>query len=258
MPTVYRYSGTDGVAGTSGDQSNWWEPRADSTGTDSFALNEDAGRAQWGSASAGYGVGTSSIGVFGQAYGPSTSYGSIMNDLGGGIKAGGTIEVAPHSELLVSFDYQLLASATNPTEGFFWGEPTDIAQALADFQLFYRLPGQDEATVFSDRPYAHADAVGDTWSPLGQYEWVETEDGEGYFYQVWGIKPGHEQVSRREGTFQGLISNTSDSPITATLYVGLTVEGYGSSAPVPEPAAALLALSGLALAAVRVRRRSRG
>lgn len=256
MPALYYYSGTDGLAGTSGYQSNWWGSSEYSTGTDSFALNEEAGREQWGGASAGYGVGASSIGVFGLAHGPSTSYGAVMNDAGGGT-AGGSIEVAPHSELRVSFDYQLLASATDPVDGQYGDYPSDMAQAFADFQLYYRLSDQYEATVFSERLGAHADAVGDYLDIVG-FECFELVGGGCDYFAVWGVKPGHEQVSRREGTFQGLISNTSDSPITATLSIGLKVQGYGSSAPVPEPSAALLALSGLAMAAAGARRRSRG
>lgn len=257
MLTLYAYSGTDVVAGASGNQANWWGPRTYSTGTDSFALNEEAGRAQWGSASSGYAVGTSSIGVFGQAHGPLTSYLSYVNGLRGDISAGGEIEVAPHTQLRVSFDYQLLASATNPEDGQYGDYPTDMAQAFADFQLVYRLPGQYEATVFSEKRFAHADAVGE-YLDIAGFECVVLPNGECDYFPVWGVKPGHEQVSRQEGAFQWLISNTSDSPITATVHLALHVEGYGSSAPVPEPSAALLALSGLALAAARARRRSQG
>lgn len=257
MPALYGYSGTDVMAGASGYQNNWWEPQAYSTGTDSFALNEEAGRAQWGSASSGYAVGTSSIGVFGQAHGPLTSYQSYINGLRGDFSAGGDIEVAPHTELRVSFDYQLLASATDPVDGQYGDYPSDMAQAFAAFDLHYRLPGQYEATVFSERPYAHADAVGDYLDIVG-FECFEVVGGGCDYFYVWGIKPGHEQVSRLAGTFQGLISNTSDSPITATLHIGMEVEGYGSSAPVPEPSAAWLALSGLALAAAGARRHSQG
>lgn len=258
MPAFYGYGGIDGLLGPSEYQYNWWEPTESthSSGTDAFALNERSGRLHWGGASAGYGVGASSIGVFGLAHGPSTSYGAVMNDTGGGT-AGGSIEVAPHSELRVSFDYQLLASATDPVDGQYGDYPSDMAQAFADFQLYYRLSDQYEATVFAERQYAHADAVGDYLDVVG-FECFEVVGGGCDYFAVWGVKPGHEQVSRREGTFQGLISNTSDSPITATLSIGLKVQGYGSSAPVPEPSAALLALSGLAMAAAGARRRSRG
>lgn len=256
MPASYYFSGNDVDTGASGFESNWWSP-SDSyfTGQDSFALGEEAGRVQWGNAAAGYRVDASSIGVFGQAHGFQTSYSSLMNDKSG-IKALGQIEVAPHSELRISVDALVMASATNPL-GSLWGSHMDVATAHADFELAYFVPGPWSSVLYSDSLYAYADAITDT-RIIDRLEWVESEGGQGQYIYEWHIAPGHEQVMRMQKTFQGVISNTTDSMITATLYLGLNVQGSGFSAPVPEPSGVLLVLPGLALMAARARRRPRG
>lgn len=254
MPGAFSFSGSDWNMGGRAPGADWGS--VNSSGSDSFVLQDGAGHFQWGNSAGGYRVDAASMSIWGHAHGFDTAYFEAMNADAGGSRYPGYIEIAPHTELRFSVDVHLTASATNPMSDWF-GTFMDLASARANFYWSYFIPGQPSQVSGSDHLYATAIAVGDT-RIIDRLEWVENEDGQGDYIYEWHIEPGYEQVVSRVGSFQSVISNTSDSPITAMLYLGLEVAGQGYTAPVPEPSGVLLTLSGLALMAVAARRRSRG
>jgi hypothetical protein len=216
-----------------------------------------------GSAAASLSAGTNALSVQGQAFGPGTSFSASING-SGAYYYNGSLRLSANSVLVITADSVLSASATNPSaclSGYYFGcSNSEQATASSWLNLSYSLPSPAGSVSgsSSNNMSLTAQARGES-----SYRYVYSYDyskPDWYNHPLYTtvVNPRLEQTLSDSRQFYAVFANTTSSEQTASFSIGVQVNGYASTAPVPEAGSIAMSLAGLAfVSGVALRRRNR-
>lgn len=215
-----------------------------------------------GSASAELSAGRNAISVQGEAAGPGTSFSASING-NGYYNYSGSLKLSANSVLVITADALVAASATNPTAcspGNYWYcNASESASASSWLNLSYSLPtpAGSISSSSSNNLSLSAQARGEyTYSYHYTYDYSKPD---WYNHPIYNtvVYPSIEQTLSDSRQFQAVFANTSGVEQIANFNIGVQVNGFASTAPIPEAGSVAMALAGLAFVGGVVHRRRR-
>lgn len=215
-----------------------------------------------GTVSAELFTGLNAISAQGQAAGPGTSFSASVNG-NGYYGYSGSLKLSANSVLVITADALATASATNPTAcspaTYWYCNASESASASSWLSLSYSLPTPAGSIYSSSNNNLSLSA-----QARGEYSYqyhytYDYSKPDWYNYPIYNtvVYPAFEQSLSDSRQFQAVFANTTGVEQIANFSIGVQVNGFASTAPVPEAGSVAMALAGVAFVGGLAHRRRR-